>query len=323
MSSGCSRTKCRYSSLVTWPQVSQSGLGTKAFADMRKPFVAVAALLLPCLRAQDGSAGALDESLYDTTGTAYTPPPAANTPAAKTSPDSCVFRKNGASFDLAPMFRNDHDFTGTTNGGYAYRFNVCGNTVKLCNQQPAPASKWRGSKCNNLGDPSTQTISLLDEKAPAKGLRLQYSKGDICKQQQAGTMQVAARTVTYEITCNPYAHPGELKLIKENNMCDYTIVFESEHACPTNRSRIHGWLLITLFTLSVIGYCGVGIYLNKKNHEKQGVEAIPHVEYWEQVPGLVRDGVQFSYEQSKVAAEFTMTHGRGAYESTPPHCWYC
>ena len=42
---------------------------------------------------------------------------------------------------MSPMRRTDHDFTGTTNGGY--RFNVCGNTVKLCNQMPAPASKWR------------------------------------------------------------------------------------------------------------------------------------------------------------------------------------
>ena len=30
------------------------------------------------------------------------------------------------------MTRTDHDYTGTTNGGYAYRFNLCGNTVKLC-----------------------------------------------------------------------------------------------------------------------------------------------------------------------------------------------
>ena len=79
-----------------------------------------------------------------------------------TSPD-------GYNFDLNGMKRTDHDYLGTTPGGYSYRFNVCAGTVKVCNRQSAPASKWRGSKCNNLGDSQTQ--------ARAKGLERRATPG--------------------------------------------------------------------------------------------------------------------------------------------------
>ena len=96
---------------------------------------------------------------------------------------SCKFTAKGSTFNLEGMTRTEHDFTGTTPGGYTYRFNVCGGTVKVCNQQQAPSSKWRGTKCNNLGDLSTQEIGLLDNLNPHKGLKVSYHDGDICKKQ--------------------------------------------------------------------------------------------------------------------------------------------
>lgn len=137
------------------------------------------------------------------------PPPAKASDAASSS--SCIFKApTGEAFDLTPMMKTDHDFTGTTNGGYAYRFNVCGNTVKLCNAQPAPASKWRGTKCNNLGDPSTQTVSLLDSTNPSAGLRIKYTQGDICKRQVDGQMEISSRLISYEVR-NQERGPAEAR----------------------------------------------------------------------------------------------------------------
>ena len=103
--------------------------------------------------------------------------------ALATPTPTCSFSTKGIKFDLTGMKRDDHDYTGTTPGGYTYRFNVCAGTVKVCNSQNAPASKWRGTKCNNLGDQGTQSIALLDEKSPYKGLKVTYKDGDICKKQ--------------------------------------------------------------------------------------------------------------------------------------------
>lgn len=95
----------------------------------------------------------------------------------------CTYSAAGLKFNLAGMRKEEHDFTGLTQGGYTYRFNVCGSTNKICNSQTAPASKWRNEKCNNLGDMSTQEIRLLDSTNPWKGLAVFYKDGDVCKRQ--------------------------------------------------------------------------------------------------------------------------------------------
>jgi hypothetical protein len=55
------------------------------------------------------------------------------------------------------------------------------------------------------------------------------------------------------------------------------------------------------------------VYLNGRNDGKHGIEAIPHIRYWEEVPGLVREGVQFSYVHGRAAAEVGLERGKVAY----------
>mgnify|MGYP003316440580 CR=1 FL=1 len=81
--------------------------------------------------------------------------------------------------------------------------------------RPAPASKWRGTKCNNLGDMQTQEISLIDDHDASKGLRLVYRDGDICKKQVSGQMEIGSREVIYEVECDRGADPGVLQKIVE------------------------------------------------------------------------------------------------------------
>ena len=95
---------------------------------------------------------------------------------------------------------------------------MCGGTVKVCNRQPAPASKWRGTKCNNLGDMQTQEISLIDDHDASKGLRLVYRDGDICKKQVSGQMEIGSRQVTYEIECDRGSDSGVLQRIVETSV---------------------------------------------------------------------------------------------------------
>ena len=42
------------------------------------------------------------------------------------------------------------------------------------------------------------------------------------------------------------------------------------------------------------------MWYNIKYLEKpQSIEAFPHIEYWRELPGLVKDGCSFSYEQGQ------------------------
>jgi len=211
----------------------------------------------------------------------------------------------GVKFDLRGMRRTDHDYLGTTPGGYTYRFNVCSGTVKVCNRQAAPASKWRGSKCNNLGDMQTQEFSLIDPTDPYKGLKVMYKDGDICKKQVNGQMEIGSREVTYEIQCDSGQSPGMLKHIQEVSMCDYTIQFASKAGCPTSAGGgPHGWTLIFWILFGACAYLGIGIAYNWKQHGLQGVEAVPNLAFWRELPGLVKDGVVFTTEKAKIGFEY-------------------
>ena len=62
-----------------------------------------------------------------------------------------------------------------------------------------------------------------------------------------------------------------------------------------------GSLFCILLSVAIVVYLGGGIAYNYKYNELTGVEAVPQIEYWQQLPGLVKDGCKFSYEQSKKA----------------------
>ena len=75
-----------------------------------------------------------------------------------------------------------------------------------------------------------------------------------------------------------------------------------------------GWRVITFLLLGAACYFGVGVYLNGRNEGKHGVEAIPHIRYWEEVPSLVREGMQFSYAQGRAYSEVAMPYAHAGFE---------
>ena len=87
-------------------------------------------------------------------------------------------------------------------------------------------------------------------------------------------------------------------------MCEYTIIFNSKHACPTNGSAGgKGWSFIFFVWLITAAYLGGGIAFNKY---KMGSRASRRSRTSASGgrPGLVKDGVTFSAGQSKMAAEY-------------------
>ena len=71
------------------------------------------------------------------------------------------------------------------------------------------------------------------------------------------------------------------------------------------------FLIFFFFTGAV--YVGGGAYYNVKYNQKElGVAAVPQIEYWEKVPGLVRDGAIFTMKHTKRAAKMAHDKWRGA-----------
>ena len=48
----------------------------------------------------------------------------------------------------------------------------------------------------------------------------------------------------------------------------------------------------------VFCYLAIGSFVNYKYREMRGVQMVPQLEYWKQLPGLVKDGCLFSKEQA-------------------------
>lgn len=207
--------------------------------------------------------------------------------------------KDGSVFNLNQLANKHQDFTDTIPGGFTYQFNVCANTNKVCNKQPAPASKWRGGKCNNLGDMETQTVTELDANDPQKGALIKYTEGDICKKQQGGQTLIETRQVSYEIHCDKSKTPGILKEVKEVNMCEYVIVFQSVAGCPVSSGVSRGWVLVLVILITGFLYLAGGIAYKRTKFGMHGAEAIPHVDFWRDVPTLMKDGMQYSFNAVK------------------------
>ena len=47
--------------------------------------------------------------------------------------------------------------------------------------------------------------------------------------------------------------------------------------------------------LSSVSYISIGVYRNKYIHQKKGKDIFPHIQFWESVYGLVKDGISFTY----------------------------
>lgn len=59
-------------------------------------------------------------------------------------------------------------------------------------------------------------------------------------------------------------------------------------------------ILIAVFAIAV-PYLAIGTLWNKHRAGKDGIELLPHREFWSELPGLVRDGFRFSFGKFQIA----------------------
>lgn len=64
--------------------------------------------------------------------------------------------------------------------------------------------------------------------------------------------------------------------------------------------KIHlGWAIVFLIALVFAAYCGLGIYFNMQRNGAKGLDAIPHLEMWKDLPALVWEGTIFAIDTIK------------------------
>jgi len=156
----------------------------------------------------------------------------------------CAYEHAGHHFDLRGAVPSE--LSATSESGFRYFLSVCGPTQTVCNGAPSVGSKWRGTKCNNLGDEATRSLSLLDARDPRKGINITYRKGDVCLRGKDETVDIGSRSLTLSLVCDPSVSVAKLRGVAEPSMCETVATVVTHRACPSTSSSWAGRLVVLL-----------------------------------------------------------------------------
>jgi len=217
--------------------------------------------------------------------------------------DQCQFSFKDYSFDFTDL-KAKQDYTVDTKE-YQYVLNFCGNANShwdckgsVC-QYSKSSLKLLSTPAYWTGSPAPMW-SWLDSSKPEAGLTLRYENGDSC----FGGKK--PRIVTVHMPCTPSANGRHIELETDNLFsCSgngYVFKLPTCHSCLggcNGTGMSQGSVLIILGLLIFMVYLSFGCWYNHRTYNTAyGLESFPHLEHWKTVPGLVYDGMQFSYHHS-------------------------
>jgi len=184
----------------------------------------------------------------------------------------------GMKFDLSPVLGKE---LSTTDGFSNYQITVCKDALKCGN---CPNAGF--CQTNEFFNDCMGKFSGASATVDGKGLTIYYDGGDFGNSGQL------------RLNCKPDA--VEFENIQGQNFYK-VIVADSKYACPVPLTQggalsIGSGIMITIAVLLVVYLTG-GILWNKFKQEKDGMELVPNVEFWSSLPGLVKEGFQFTIEK--------------------------
>jgi len=223
--------------------------------------------------------------------------------------DPCVFRPPlidpPIKYDLANLTRASPlpDWK-ISYLGWSFTVNFCANTVAQPPQPCLPSTPgWVTSGislCNDFGSLNQVSWAMFDYSEPVAGVILNYGS-KLC--------ETSTRSLKINIKCDPDEIPGYLFEAGIIDLCSFTLEFISASGCPIADEQSGsnnggddgplkisiGWLLIILaFVLFVLYIVGGSVYKWKIKKEPLGVNIIPNIEFWKELPFLVKDGFIFT-----------------------------
>eukprot|EP01104_Vermistella_antarctica_P021680 TRINITY_DN998_c0_g1_i1.p1 TRINITY_DN998_c0_g1~~TRINITY_DN998_c0_g1_i1.p1 ORF type:complete len:229 (-),score=40.35 TRINITY_DN998_c0_g1_i1:132-818(-) len=181
----------------------------------------------------------------------------------------------------------------------------------------SPSGMFSASKRNTLPNThwSFDSTQPLPKSIGTEGLGVQYGGGKDCGS--------TPRQTTIYIKCGESQFKA-ISASEPKGSCVYTITIESTAGCAASGSGsgsgsgviptgggstggstgsssgsflgwFWGWLVIILFVLVVVVYLVAGGVYKFKVLEERGLEVVPNIDFWRDVPSLVKDGSVFGF----------------------------
>eukprot|EP01113_Clastostelium_recurvatum_P000451 TRINITY_DN1019_c0_g1_i2.p1 TRINITY_DN1019_c0_g1~~TRINITY_DN1019_c0_g1_i2.p1 ORF type:complete len:245 (-),score=45.13 TRINITY_DN1019_c0_g1_i2:100-834(-) len=214
-----------------------------------------------------------------------------------TSAQDCTYTNGDSKFDLSPLKRRsgEGDWHMAVEM-YNWHINVCGNTEKneFCtSENSAYYYLWYGT-CIIAGTTNNMKWGLIDSNTPATGPSLTYSTSESCMS--------SVRSVVINFRCKSGV-VGQPTQVNNPTGCLTTIEFDTMYGCPKAggvKGDIEGLsggsILLIILLVAVVVYLVGGFVVNwKVRHMDPNVQALPNISFWQEIPGLVKDGAAFTY----------------------------
>ncbi|XRB11080.1 hypothetical protein RI054_02g08950 [Pseudoscourfieldia marina] len=181
----------------------------------------------------------------------------------------------------------------------------CGDDCAVLESSVDSASFFPTVICTTIGEWETQgstevsaSYSLIDPADPKKGIKYTFGGGDECYPD--------ARSMSVQVVCpeaaglKPPFNPPTT--ITEQPQCVYNASYPHPAGCPTGGARkkggsggglgFGGTFLIIFFVGGFTYFAGGYLYLTQKVG-LAGMDAIPNLQFWRDLPGLTSDGVRY------------------------------
>jgi hypothetical protein len=218
-------------------------------------------------------------------------------------------------FNYNKLSRTSNFYTGyeTPTRNYMYIMNPCGvvTNITQCNQNNATlcqVDQITGGFVANVaswqkaGTPDA-VWSIMNPNNPALGAQMKFVNGDVCYifgvQRQ--------RTAYMQFVCGPQnsSVPNAFNVTEDDSTCTFVTLLQSPSACSGSSGGggggdsdelSGGSIFIIILVVVIPVYIIVGCIYKWRVNGTSGIESCPNIEFWRDLPHLVKDG--FSYTMS-------------------------
>jgi len=209
---------------------------------------------------------------------------------------------DGSKYDLDPLTLTTGDYSGTEPGpnNYIYYWNYC-HPVKATTGCPT------GTVSGQIYQGSCTPIGYMPERikdgvsGPKSGVTITYVNN---ADNKCGPSRTIPRQTILTLVCDKGGVESSLVSITEPGTCIYDITIKSKYACPIGGGGgvgglSGGWVFVIILICGTALYLIVGVVVKwQVMHTEPGVELIPNIDFWRELPGLIKDG--FFFVKSKI-----------------------
>ncbi|XP_059622059.1 cation-dependent mannose-6-phosphate receptor-like [Phlebotomus argentipes] len=218
--------------------------------------------------------------------------------------------------DLTPL--KTHQYITYASNNQIYVFSICEDSKKIPEQilpkdESNPCTKDEG-----------YSLCLFNSTSPVNSTKLAKTSEWKWTENQGNislTTKFNASELRIQLSCLSSSH--ESTFFVATPAADPKDVAREFHllsplACPQKVAHDDGLstgsVLMIILLVAFITYLGIGIVVNFFLVGARGMEVIPNIQFWRNLPGLVMDGIRFVQNGCKVRPS-DLVQGRDTYDS--------